>query len=137
MTQYHILYPDGGTASGEWTGRLEHGWPSFKDIRSRLMFEPNALLEHVSVLWKGRPAHMFVDEMGLITQPPRQVNPRASRIYWNATLNRFKYTALLYNDLTLDYKVPRSYSLLLNELELADSPIVGPAFLWEGVLNDD
>jgi hypothetical protein len=50
-----------------------------------------APLEHVSVLWNGKPADMFVDELGrleLTTRPPLPRNEEATTIYRAAALRR-------------------------------------------------
>lgn len=124
MTQLHTIYPDGAVASEDYAGPVEYRAPPFAEMRHRLRCDT---VEHVSVLWKGRPCHMFVDEDGRAKELPR--NERATRVYYNATLRRRGETAYLYDDLSSPAnRLPRGF-------EDPGFYIVGAALLWEGDLE--
>jgi len=134
MTKFHVIDEQGHVQTADWTGPTEYGCPRFKHIKYELGFKPEAPLEHVSVLWLGKPAHMFVDEIGLLTG--RELNPKATRIYWNNTLSRHGRKSLIYNDLTADPAVNQMVdTAVLEGLGLLEAVIVGPAFLWEGEME--
>lgn len=87
---YRIIDPNGS----ERTGQIERAKVS--DYRGIKAFvEPilrevraDAPLEHVAVLYNGRRASMFVDELGAILSPPLAVNPKATEIYHAASKRR-------------------------------------------------
>lgn len=73
--------------------------------------------EHVTVLWNGKRAHMFVDETGALKL--LEPNAKATAIYHNATRSRAKLT--LYGNLQ---DKPDDYML-------ADAPLIyGRAVFW-------
>lgn len=127
MSLLHIIRADEDNTyeSKEWTGELEYACPPFSEIRKLIGLEPDSMIEHVAVLWKGKRAHMFVDEIGAIRGLPR--NERATRIYYNATISRRGLNRLVYvyDDLTKD-----PYQQIL--VEEPGFQIVGTAALWEG-----
>lgn len=58
------------------------GGPGYDQLRT--VIEPlldGAPLEHVKVLWNGKPADMFVDEMGHVRKQPLPRNDEATAIY--------------------------------------------------------
>lgn len=122
MTMFHVIKPDGSYTSGEYVGTLEFGTPAWSFMRQLVEIKENESLEHVSVLWQGKQAHMFVDEEGRLHNKPR--NEKATRIYYN---NKVFFTDKnkIYDDLSKDPKTDR-----IEELEGFD--IVGTAVLWEG-----
>ena len=83
---------------------------SFDRMKQMLQLDHGDLVEHVTVHWNGRVAHMFVDEEGLVKG--KRANLLASVIYWNNTLQRTMGVLDTYEDL---------------------SHIAGPAILYEGV----
>ena len=136
MTLLHTILPSGEVTSVEYQGPLEYRCVPFQAIRRLIdpRDEGRLTIEHVSDLWRGTAAHMFVDEEGIRKELP--FNPRAWRIYLNASLRREAGHRLLYYDLL------RSPEFTRAELESAGTklrvqirtcpPIVGPAVLWEG-----
>lgn len=124
MTMYHVIKPDGTVVSENYVGALEFGTPAWSYMRQLIGLKENQNLEHVNVLWKGKAAHMFVDEDGIMHRLPR--NEKATRIYYNYTLRRYhsKPEKYMYNDLTKD---PNSAYV-----EIPGFQILGTAFLWEG-----
>jgi hypothetical protein len=131
VAKYHVIFEQGVVRTADWLLPLQFGCPRFEHIRDSLGFKPDAPLEHVSVLWQGKLAHMFVDEIGLMTG--RELNPKATRVYWNNTLSRHGRKSLLYNDLTADPAVNQIVdTAILEGLGLFEAVIVGPALLWEG-----
>lgn len=122
MALLHVINTDGTFQSEEYQGELTYGTPSWEHLKSLMKIAPGDLIEHVSVLWKGKRAHMFVDEEGIMHKLAR--NEKATRIYYNATFKRFGRA--LYNDLSIAPKFKdRAY-------EDPGFQIVGPAVLWEG-----
>jgi hypothetical protein len=122
MTMYHVIKPDGTFVSEDYVGALEYGTPAFATLRQLIGIKENETLEHVTVLWKGKRAHMFVDEDGRMHKKPR--NEKATRIYYNFTFQRFRYSQ--YNDLT---QHPNPADRFFEE---PGFDIVGTAILWEG-----
>jgi hypothetical protein len=110
----HVIETDGAVTSVSFSTP-----PTFDDIRQWVSCET---LEHVSVLFKGREAHMYVDEDGLSKDLP--LNHRASRIYANVLLSRIGRPT--YDDLTIE----PSRGVVISQ----DRPliIVGRAVLWCG-----
>jgi hypothetical protein len=119
----------GPAETTEYEGPLEYKCVPFADLRKMLGMEGHDLIEHVSVLWQGKPHHMFVDEEGRLRGKP--LNPIATRIYWNATLQRRGKADLIFDDLTANFLL-KPAQLRTLPVELADAYIVGPAILWEG-----
>jgi hypothetical protein len=77
-------------------GKLEYKCPSFSFMKERLGYSP---IEHVTVLYQGKPAHMFVDEEFLLRDEEPEFNAKATRLYQNASLERYTHTDLFtYND---------------------------------------
>lgn len=117
MTLFHIVQPDGFVHSEEYTGPLRFECPRFEDIARRLGFAEGIRVEHVSVLWKGKRCHMFVDENGIARRLP--LNLKGCALYFNATASRAGID--FYTDLAeVPLQVPE------------DFVIVGPIALWEG-----
>lgn len=126
MTKLHLIEVDGTVKTQEWAGELEFSCPPFHLMRPMIGLGAYESLEHVSVLWQGKRAHMFVDEEGLRKGLLR--NERATRIYYNATLARRRSTNWIYSDMAVDPKQQR----------IDEEPgffIVGPALLWEGDMD--
>lgn len=123
MTMYHVIKPDGTVVSTDYVGPLEYGTPAWATFRQLIGLTEDDLIEHVSVLWKGKKAHMFVDEEGRAHGLPR--NNKATRIYYNYTVSRVGLPKQIYNDLSKD-------PLLDAPIEDLGFDIVGPAILWEG-----
>lgn len=131
MTILHTIKPDGTYSSDEWTGELEYAAPPFRSLKSLLAqadpVHEGCDIEHVNVWWKGKLAHMFVDETGLYK--PAKRNQRATRIYFNLTIKRDRLSpALIYDDLA---KMP---TYLSDDIQRGYC-IVGVALLWEGDLE--
>lgn len=84
-TQYTIIHPDGREDE-----RLEHMPEDPGYHRLRTVIEPHTgePMEHVTVLYKGKRADMFVNEMGHLTEPPLPLNPKATAIYRNNWLTQ-------------------------------------------------
>lgn len=127
MTLLHTIIPTGIVTSEEYTGPLEYAAPPFATLR-KMISGPNeavrTTIEHVNVLWKGKHAHMFVDEDGLAKCLP--LNHKASRIYGNNMVSRERgaKSPLIYNDLqkpAFDYR-----------FDFDTFHVVGVAVLWEG-----
>jgi hypothetical protein len=93
--------------------------PAWDDIK---IFLDGANVEHVSVLFNGKPAHMYVDEDGLSKTLP--FNRKATRIYANLSLRNSGLPT--YDDLT---KQPPRGVVCIGPHTLA---IVGRALLWTG-----
>jgi hypothetical protein len=124
VTPLHVIHADGAVESKNYAGELEYACPKLSDMRAVIGC---ATVEHVSVLWLGRESHMFVDEDGRAKGLAR--NERATRVYYNNTLERGGRPELVYDDLSAD-----APPLLLFERGLEDPGfyIVGTALLWEG-----
>lgn len=122
MTTYHIIKPTGEVLSDTFTGELEYGTPAFSTLRQMVGVKENESLEHVSVLFRGKRAHMFVDEEGRLHRLPR--NEKATRVYYNNTIARMGLAQYMYDDLSVD-PVP-------GFVEDPGFDIVGTAVLWEG-----
>lgn len=133
--RYHLIEPSGTVTTAEWTGGLEYGCIPYDRIRELLSYKE---IDHVSVIWRGRPAHMFVDELGLMHE--LQVNPKATRIYMNATFRREGLHDFVYEDLerspmfgdSTDFAKNLQARVLVYSFR---SMIVGRALLWEGGLE--
>ena len=135
MTILHIIQPSMKVISAEWKAPLKYKCPDYKDMYELLKTD---CIEHVSVLWQGQHRHMFVDENGISNQ--LEANPKATRVYWNATLNRNNLKGLLYNDLS----APPVLNLIEAEtlqsatnagMLLHNAVIWGTALLWEGEME--
>lgn len=124
MPLLHLINVDGSSTSKEYSGELEYLAPSFKEMYKILNC---STIEHVDVLFKGRPCHMFVDEDGRAHGLTR--NELATRIYYNATFEREGKLALITDRL----EVPEGR--LRAGVETPGFDIVGPALLWEGDLE--
>lgn len=122
---YHVIKPDGSVVSEDYVGKLEYGTPAWSMLRELVGLKENDLLEHVSVLWKGKAAHMFVDEEGRLHK--KSHNPKASRIYYNSTMQATGHLRFIYDDLS---KPPGNVEQLSVIFDGYD--IVGTAVLWEG-----
>ena len=123
MTLLHIIRPDGTFESQEYTGPLECACPPWDDLAKMIDCHH---AEHVNVLWKGKHAHMFVDDVGLAKELP--FNARATRIYANATLDRSRALRhRIYSELADDPIVTRPFAV-----DDGYFNIVGTAVLWEG-----
>lgn len=79
-------------------------------------------MEHVAVLFNGKPAHMYVDEDGISKE--LSINLRASRIYSNVTLRRAGLPT--YDDLT----EPLPGGLV--SVGSRELKVVGRVVLWTG-----
>jgi hypothetical protein len=123
MTMYHVIKPDGTVTSEDYVGPLKYGTPAWSTFRQWIGLDEDDLIEHVSVLWKGKKAHMFVDEEGRMHN--LLINKKATAIYYNYTLQRHRFHT--YNDLSKD---PDPAELLAVMEPGFD--IVGTAILWEG-----
>lgn len=129
MTLLHVIRTDGTYSSEPYTGPLKYKCPPWGKLEELVGCSG---VEHVNVLWKGRAAHMFVDDVGLFKYLPQ--NKRASRIYGNNTIARTLQTLhspLIYNDLTQnpvpdrgDWQFPWDQFM-----------IAGTAVLWEGEME--
>lgn len=90
-TEYIIFTP--GHASGEWheiDWPVEPGYDRIAKLIEPLLGEKEPL-EHVTVLYEGRRADMFVSEYGHMTlthREPLPINDRATEIYRAAWLSR-------------------------------------------------
>lgn len=119
MSTLYRINPDGSfvTFDNQITA------PSYVSMKKFIECET---LEHVSVLFDGKPAHLFVDEDGSTKELP--VNERASAIYANVL--RSRYGLPTYDDMT---KTPPSHVKTMLEF---GRPIVilGRAVLWTGNL---
>lgn len=127
---YHIIEPSGNVHSSVWTGELENACIPVSRVRELLSIQH---IEHVYVIWKGRPAHLFLDELGYLHE--LQVNPKATRIYMNATLRREGLHDYLYEDLAASpmFKVvDLQDSIRARILIHAAKMVLGRALLWEG-----
>lgn len=130
---YHIISPNGEVKTAEYEDVLEFGCIPFAQMREMLGFPEGTLLEHVNVLWRGKRAHMFVDEEGLLRNPPLPFNQAATRVYWNATMQREGRTEMIYDSF---FENPNYLGRLEDPCDREDlAPIVGPALLWEGDLE--
>lgn len=125
---YHIISPNGEVKTAEYEDVLEFSCIPFAQMLEMLGFSEGTPLEHVNVLWRGKRAHMFVDEEGLLRNPPLRINAKATRVYWNATWS--DQAGKKYYDLSAP---PGNIDELSFRLQLP--PIVGPALLWEGDLE--
>lgn len=123
MTMLHVIRPDGTYTSEDYVGELTYGTPAWATLRELVGLKENELLEHVSVLWKGKQAHMLVDEEGRLHKKP--YNEKATAIYYNCTFQRHRF--FTYNDLAKP--PPRS---LITAIISPGFDIVGNAVLWEG-----
>jgi hypothetical protein len=127
MTTLHTILSDGTYKSEEYTGPLEYACIPFRDLKARLAasdpVHAGCDIEHVSVWWNGRVAHMFVDEAG--RYKPTKRNDRATRIYYNMTLKHERRDNLIYTDLSAD---PQPLTMF----EEPGFDIMGTALLWEG-----
>ena len=112
--ELHIIETDGTVLTMSLTIP-----PTFDDIRQHVSCET---LEHVSVLFKGQEAHLYVDETGSWKDLP--INHRASRIYANVWLRRCGRAT--YDDLTV---APSKGIVFTGERPLL---ICGRAVLWCG-----
>lgn len=129
-TAYHILEPSGNVHSSVWTGTLEDGCIPQARIRELISIK---VLERVRVIWKGRPAFLFVDELGYLNQT--ELNAKATRIYMNARMRREGLHDYLYEDLAASpmFRVTDLQSSIKARILVHSSHIImGRALLWEG-----
>jgi len=85
MVGYSVIYPDGHTIRGEANLPTTPG-PGLALLKRVVLpyLGEGEPMEHVSVLYNGGRADMFVAEMGhmaLTTRPPMPPNPVATSIY--------------------------------------------------------
>ena len=78
-----------GTVHVYYTGNGQQEWeadrvPNREDLK-RLV---GGDIEYVSVLYKGKPTKMVVNESGAVQDPPLPVNEKATEIYHAASLAR-------------------------------------------------
>jgi hypothetical protein len=128
MTLLHTLRPDGTYTSEDYTGRLDHACVPFAELKRRLTaadpIHKGCFIEHVNVYWNGGRAHMFVDEDVTFKEVRR--NERATRIYYNASLQRLGRDDLLFTELAAEpHPLPIG-------IEQPGFNIAGVALLWEG-----
>ena len=131
MTLLHTIYADGRVQSAHYTGPLQFDAPPSRHLAQ--IIGGDCLIEHVNVLWQGRLCHMFVDDMGHRKSLP--ANPKATRIYWNATWQHMGKPEMMYSDLEASERLAVPLEELESEVrsELLSAPtIVGIALLWEG-----
>jgi hypothetical protein len=75
--QLVIMLTSGGVDTKTFAPeQCEYACPKFELIRAAMGVNPDTMLEHLVVRYNGKPAHMFVDEDGLMHRWP--VNPRAT-----------------------------------------------------------
>ena len=135
MTTLHTLHPEGLVQSAAWTGPLEYLAPPFSHLKQIVQCDD---LEHVNVLWLGRRCHMFVDEHG--HSKKLRVNPRATRIYWNASFYNLKALDFIYSDINSVTQIENeafvAATIEVKRLISGGAPIIGIVALWEGSWND-
>jgi len=78
---------DNHVAAATWTSHYGGRWPSLADLKKAILpqLDGAEYFEHVTVLFEGGPADMFVDEIGHRKQLPR--NELATAIYRAAWLD--------------------------------------------------
>jgi len=123
----HLIDTNNTVISTNYLGRLSEGAPPLEVLREMIGCK---WIEHVSVLWKGERKSMFVNEEGLLED--RMINPKATRIYWNATLQRMHHPQLIYADLDKPPAFTLEESGIAYLFLSTASHIVGKAVLWEG-----
>jgi hypothetical protein len=116
MAKLYKINPDGIVVVRE---QAELDWDKMKLL---INSHDDITIEHVTVIWKGLVAHMFVDEEGRMHH--LLPNPKATRIYYNFVYKREGRLDLLYDDLSQPAK--------LTGLESPGFDIVGTAVLLEG-----
>lgn len=106
-------------------GELSYGAPSFDFMRPRIKCD---VIEHVSVRYQGKEAHLFCDEESLLKDDGLVPNDRATALTANAQLDRHPQGRVLaYHDVT---KPPPT--IAANYWFNTRALIVGNAFLWTG-----
>jgi hypothetical protein len=95
---------------------LTHACPKLI-LLEELLEVPHLHIEHVTAMWQGKRAHMFVHDEGKLIGLPR--NPKATAIYYNIAAMRTGKPA--YNDLSSEAPSLHAYDY-----------IAGPAALWTG-----
>lgn len=98
----------------------EDGAPRFDWLREQIGCE---WIEHVTVWYGWRVAHMFVDENGHFAKRP--FNKKASAVYGNLSLHNAGVDRLMYFDVAKPAPPDA-------QLQAVGAIIVGPAVLWEG-----
>jgi hypothetical protein len=119
IKQADIGLPDFMDVDGDLS--LDEQWKRVENALDKQFANGNHW-EHVTVLYAGKRAHMFVDEVGKLKNLP--LNPKASLLYLNVTNSRIGRRT--YDDVTVwepPYDVPQAFL------------IAGPALLWTGELE--
>lgn len=131
MTKLHTIYArrQDAVVTEDYQGPLECGAPPWQYMAKLIGANP---IEHVSVLWLGRRCHMWVDEHGHAKAAP--INIIASRIYFNATLQRLEKDEYIFDDFD---QPPILDTIVIREIltDMGGAVIVGDAVLWEGGLE--
>lgn len=131
-TKLHIMSPDGSILVQEFTdSQLKYKCVPFEELRKLIGCD---MVEHVTVLWRGARAHMFMDEDGYAFG--KKANSRATRLYINNILSRQDMTKrYVYNDLTLPPELTTAEWTDIYRIAVGFNPIVGIACLWEGEME--
>jgi hypothetical protein len=107
-------------------GSLEYGSPRFEYMRPKIGCDT---IEHLSVWYQNKPAHLFFDEEGLLGDPEEvKINAKATAIHANTVQRRSGPRAVLmsYNDIN---KEPLPAAM---NFAAYGTLIVGNALLWTG-----
>ena len=88
-TLYKVIPPTGAILAKTTLLPRDPGYSRLKGIVEPILQEArsHAEMEHVAVLYQGKPASMFVDEVGALI--PLEFNRRATEIYHAAWLSRY------------------------------------------------
>jgi hypothetical protein len=105
-------------------GALEYGSPTLAFMYAKLNCDT---VEHLTVVYEGKPMHLFFDEEGLAS--PKRPNDRASALAGNRHLRGQRMQKFRYDDLTKT--PPPAIATLLATGML----IVGDALLWTGEME--
>ena len=114
----------------EWKDVQLPAEPTLDQLRNYIApVVPN--FEHVSVLFQGHQADMFVDEKSQING--LESNEAATMVYWtNRIIHRLTEADPTLRGLTLDELCRRALDVAKDELRSSSAPaIAGPAVLFE------
>ena len=129
MTKLHVISTEGFVSSQDYKGALVNGAPHFSLIKELI---GGGYVEHVNVLWKGKPAHLFVDEDGHFKK--LKFNAKATRIYWNNSFRKMHLQAWEYDNLSIKAQFAQTLPMpdVAKRFIESAAPILGIAVLWEG-----
>lgn len=107
---------------------IQCGVPDFEILRPLIGLGTGDVIERVTILFDGKAAQMFIDESGLLRDPPLLANPLATCLYQNAMHQRLYNREIVPSCMDLlENKARPGLSMGLLRQGLV---VVGPVAVW-------